>query len=306
MAYQTGPSTGLTDLFNKLSVFASANGWTVTRHTANEFCLNNGVTYENIYFDEGAGTIYLRLAQDWDNALDWNAQPGFAPLEQYTYGVTGSLSTYHFFTNASGDYLHIVIEVNSGYFRHICFGRMAKTSTQLGGDYSGTVWQNTGTTATYTTPFTMRESSTYGREFRAPCFLTETPEVGQGPLGKGVWADCNRYANYRGDVAGLFTDFHGNHNYAGFYYDWHKYGTPTTFNQQSVLTPIHAFVARADGMWSPVGTVMDIRNVSMETLNPSSTLTIGANNWIVFPVVRKATGNDASGTLYGYAYKIIP
>ena len=142
MAYQTGSSSGETDLLSKIHTFATANGWTSNRNTATDINLSKGNLFQNIHID-GTGTWQMKAALGFNSGAAWNAQTNQALTTQKAYGLVGSYTRYHFFTNVANDYIHIVVEVDPGYYKHLCFGIIDKCSSFVGGEYSSSVSQLT-------------------------------------------------------------------------------------------------------------------------------------------------------------------
>jgi hypothetical protein len=62
---------------------------------------------------------------------------------------------------------------------------------------------------------------------------------------------------------------------------------------------------RTSNLGSPLGYPPHLRWVRLDYLSPGDVLTIGSDQWKVFPVIRKdgGTGQVNSGK-YGYAYKV--
>ena len=53
-----------------------------------------------------------------------------------------------------------------------------------------------------------------------------------------------------------------------------------------------------------MGTVRDLRTVNITDIAPAEEVTIGADTWIVMPLLQKGSGANTSGN-QGYAYKKI-
>lgn len=302
MTYQVGSSTGETDLLAKIHTFAVTAGWTSNKNTSTYINLSKGNLYQNIFID-GSGTFYMKAAEGFDTGLAWNAQPTQSYLEQISLYLTGSYTKYHLFTNSTGDYIHIVVEVDPGYFKHFGFGLLDKTSSYAGGEYSVSVYhENTRTldAAQSSVLFMGAGNAAYLGAVRGSTIRA----VYDGATSH--WLALQVFPHSSVEQEGQGTDSpQANNNLSKLFEDWYKYGI-TTYNQLTPLAPIVLFAGRAANLSSPLGVVKDLRTLTIENFNPSQEVTIGSDTWIVFPKTRKssALGFDNSEN-YAYAYKKI-
>jgi len=87
--------------------------------------------------------------------------------------------------------------------------------------------------------------------------------------------------------------------------------TPNTFNQLTVLFPLHIFLERSSGnAYSHIGDVLDARCCNVVTVNPKDEVTIGADTWKYFPAVASTppltwniSNNPRTSGPYGYAFR---
>jgi hypothetical protein len=293
MAYQTGTATGTADLLDKLNTFAAASGWTLNRRDANSLSISKGTVYQNLWED---GTqIKMYLATGYDGGLAWNAQPGANPFTQVSREMSGSFSTYHFF--ADGDYIYIVVEVDPGLFKHMAFGKIHKCSAYDGGEFSSAVLVDDLAFGRYHGLFGCWEDTLSGN-----LLAVNTLRL-NGVDSMPQWRQLNINTSFD-DYIVKSTEFWFNFGLSTtqYYKDWFD-NSPNTETQQTILIPVHLFVERPSSLFSPLGYVDDLRLVNMSTINPGASRTIGANEWLCFPI--KSKGVSPSNN-YGYAYKIIP
>jgi hypothetical protein len=292
MAYQTGTASGITDLLDKLNTFATANGWTLRRREAATLSISKGAVYQNL--QESGSAINLHASRGFDAGLAWNNQPDYAAVIQSCTNLSGSFSAYHFF--ADQDYLHVVIEVDPGLYRHIAFGDIEKSSGYTGGQYScatridGGIW--------HTSLFSS------GLHYGAGYYNLH-PAVG-GP--SSFYVDVDSVAKHQlltsGGLPGGFVRMITSEMFYSasmLYADWPNC-MPNTLNGMTGHIPVQIFVQRTGGLYSPLGYVRDLRIVNMVNIRPGEQRTIGADEWLYFPVLAKG---GPSGN-WGYAYKIIP
>jgi hypothetical protein len=86
---------------------------------------------------------------------------------------------------------------------------------------------------------------------------------------------------------------------------------PNTFNTQPVLLNISCgWTVRSSTVMTPVGHFPDVRAVNMKNLVPSSTLTLGGDDWLIFPMTEKKDPNISDGLpnsgWAGLAYLKVP
>lgn len=299
MAYETGVANSPSDLLDKMRVFAAANGWTVNRwQNGNELCLQLGVQYVNVNAQDGNDLIVLYGSTGYDGGAAWNAQPGTSN-SIHCNGMAGPYAAYHLFSDGA-NYIHCAAEVSAGLFRHVVFGGIEKTGAFTGGAYVDAVhWD--GAPIYIDNPDDERHSVLFDNNALRDYFWG----YGGGRLRADIdglvdkWWAFDRNSTYRAS-GGIRS---------GGLLDWLSDRSPNTFNALTPLFPIYIHVKRPDAgsKWSILGTVRDLRFCDITHIDPGATLTIGSDDWMIFPIVQKNGGTDEpnSGT-YGYAYRKVP
>lgn len=276
-------------MLDKLATFAVANGWTQNRRDASSLSISKGTVYQNLY-DDGVSAIKLSGSTGYDSGSAWDAQPGKSDNIQQCTQLTGSFAAYHFFAN--NDYIHIVIEVDPGLFRHMALGLLKKSSAYTGGNYSCATNLN-GSLSILTTLFSAGQSPA---TFWASSLYIDVD-------GNNTWKHFNSQVAAGG--ARLYSTDNYLDSLNSLYTDWPAWCTPNTFNNLTVFVPVQCFVARSGGGVAPLGYIEDLRYVDLTAIQPGAAVVIGANEWLIFPITQKGTGTGYSGTK-GYAYKKIP
>lgn len=298
MAYETGTATGVNDLLSKLRTFAAANGWTENKWGAqgSGYWLNISKAghYVNIVSDPSAGAgsnpgHFLRCygATSYNSGAAYTAQPNTSGLVLVNGLGTSSLSSYHFFAYA--DYIHCVIEVTSGIYRHLHFGTIDKIGTWTGGAYlMGTSHDysvlTTDLSSQHAIPWATCGSSSTGRNYvRADI---------NGASNK--WFDMYYSTTQSSRVMGAFGYFsyHLGENLLG--------NGVNAFNGLTPFFPALLFAGNASNLWNPLGSGPDVRICRFDNLTPGSTVTIAGVDWLVFPIYQKPAGGGLS---YGYAFR---
>lgn len=215
-------------------------------------------------------------------------------------GLYGPLAGYHLFITE--DYVHLAVEVVTGSFTHMCFGTIDKAGPFNGGDYvTGTAW-------TYRYWYDYNKSS----EMNSPTsYYNATLFDSYMNLGSPYYQDCNN-ARIRFDADGAvgnWLSFGG--GACGFMRNdslvWNTLGNrnPSTFNTMSPLLPSIITALRPSGGYAIMGTVKDVRAINITNYQPKDIITLGNDEWMVFPMIRKGTGTyreAVSGNL-GIAYR---
>jgi len=87
---------------------------------------------------------------------------------------------------------------------------------------------------------------------------------------------------------------------------------PNAFNNEGVLIPIKVFKARSESKYSQVLQVQNARHIRVDNYTPTEVITLGTDQWMVFPWYLKntATRNAGKGVThtgtFGWAIKYEP
>lgn len=301
MAYETGSSTGASDLLGKINTFAVANGWTSNRNTSTDVCVSKGSLYENINWNE-VSTISLKAATGFDGGAEYTAQPGQSLLTQKVINIPTLFTAYHLFTNATGDYIHCVILVSPNQCRHLCFGKMdTQAAGTIGGEYSATTYHKT--THSHSHGETLRLFGSSANNLDTERYYCSTIRASYDDV-SNTWLTVNNIV-YNADLRAVGTDstFLGSTQIYTLYRDW-IYLAGESDQGIQVFNPIVVYVDRTNSLWSQLGIIRDLRCCNIKFYSPGQEVTIDAETWIVFPVTAKGDGTALSGN-YGYAYRKI-
>lgn len=304
MSYLTGTATDVDDLMSKLSTFAQANGWTLNKFVAgsgngssSETYLSKGVTfviyqaqliggnntYHGVFQPLDHPRLQVYVATGFNGANSAAGQPGTS-LAKETNWLLPNMTAFHFFTDPTKEYLHIVVEVIANEFRHIQIGLMEKIGAYDGGQYNQSTapGQNVNVISDpinfqHSYPWTQigQVTGTFqfirvnidGVDWKSSRF-NNTTSAWTPPLqmaAQGAWLD-NHF-----DVR-----FFGNQD-----------SQPNTFNSTVVLFPIPAFISRSATQRAPVGKPFDLRMANIKNVSPSTAIFFGGDEWLIFPFVQK-------------------
>ncbi len=307
MSYQTGSATSVQNFLQILSTFIIANGFTVNRQDNDGTferlnCEKNGNFY-NLYGNDS--TILLTLSSSYA-AVDKGSQSDETPD-----GLTetrrcdandiaaGAFSAYHLFYDQ--DFVHAVIEAQSGLFHHICFGEIAKYGTWTGGAYVDSVHWSTGVSY-IDSPDSVSQHSYLAHTYssthsRSSMWLNYDRDVANTFVGQ----DVGTTTADMGLVGSAVLDASSS---IGNMFIFHK-ATPTSQTTRVITTPLELYVSNGTaGLKEVMGYLPFTRSVNIQLLNPGDIID---TDWMVFPVKAKKdpTLRDDSYNSghYGYAIK---
>jgi len=340
MAYQTGTATDITDLMSKLTTFAQANGFTQDYYNGTNRHLSLSRSVDNLYVSfcwATSGYIGIFQALNYEAAHDeepWdqdndsgNGNSDFDSFPDRGRQVSeignGPFTAYHFFAYTDPYNILVVLEFSAGLFRHFGFGKIDKVATWTGGAWAaGHLWNPGISYAMYAVPtfnghtilldgwlsHNLTTYKTYSDNAGATLHCEGLP--GQDASSK--WGVC---VNYNTDDAYLYNDRGSNPRVrisGGF-----RMGPsvaqflaylPDLANGYVPIAPIDLFYARADGGadgFYYLGRLPNVGHIHLHGIDPAQEITVGADTWIAFPMVRKSNigGINQESENAGIIYK---
>lgn len=317
MAYQTGSASTPSNLLDTIRLFALANSWTVNywgadtqtnispAHQATSLlCLTSPAGGYFMYMAyDSTGDIYTSGATGY-SATGRNQQPGHPSggavdiNSRSTTGwaqtnlLLGPFAAYYLFGGAS--YIHTVVEVVTNRFMHFHIGTLEKAGNYEGGEYfTNTYWS---------------DQTNQRHDPNSPYHTF--PFDGYAHYG-------DRGCHVRCDVDGAvnrWVNFYGGSSSSNYAQGFLRYNSliqtlmnrsPNTFNGLSTLHPSIVTGPRPLGGSAIYGTVKDLRPVNITYLEPKQILTIGGDDWMIFPITRKGSGTlyEIVSGVYGIAYR---
>lgn len=330
MAYQTGTASDQTDLMNKLSTFAQANGYVEEYYSSGNRHLSLSRSTDNLYvafYWDAVNTIAMYQAlgfsvgnqeAPWDQANDsgnGNATiPGSIENGRQVSRIgTGPFTAYHFFAYANPYNIYIVLEFSPGLYRHFGFGKINKTGTWTGGAWcAGHLWNWAGFTQfnNYATPTANSHSV-----LMDGALIPGTTYYGAYNNNSGGTLHCEglpdqdaaskwgHSLDYGTDDDKILNDRAGNPRirigggcrkgpalaqFGAF--------LPDLSNGFIPIIPMEVIYFSGDGGdngWYYLGKMHNIGHIHLHGIDPAQELTVGADTWKAFPMVRKS---DIGGT----------
>ncbi|MBS9781847.1 MAG: hypothetical protein KGV56_05065 [Gammaproteobacteria bacterium] len=299
MAYETGTANDIRNLLDKLKDHAIGHGWTSdwrgdvlflqkNSHYFAIHCLDNRVDAVTTDTRDPYPKIELYCLTG-DNGQSLSRSPGYAQNGgAQTNGLFPPFVQYEIY---SGDtYLHVVIEINGGNFAHFGCGCHEKAFDYQGGSYVyGIAWSHRSYDRTSI-------NGSYHRRLFA------------GNNGQLVYeGNVYPFNGYAGIGGNAFTASQSN----GFVSPYLYNASPNTINGIAPLLPYISCIKPngSEGMFI-LGRVPEMRAVKIDFLQPRETVTLGTEEWVVYPIKCKSlvpvTHPEFSSETHGIAYKKIP
>lgn len=295
MAYYTGTASSMADLLAAITSAATTNGWTWA---------------DSILF---AGNCHVRLTASADNieALAGLGKSGAtitspAPYPTYLMAVASAQPivlplTYHIFARA--EEVYCLINFSTSYYITLGFGQSnlagapgtgvwvsgtAYTSIAGGGGLS---WSGGSLAGNY--------YSAGNNDGRTGLFMVYSGDGGAYSAGCYVHHGLTEWSGGATDMAKTY----------GGIKQLNLLDNPSVgWNAQTMLVPIQPFIDRGSSKVSIVADLLHARYVRLDNLEPGDAITLGPDEWRVFPVYRKdAAARDGGGThsgTYGYAFRV--
>lgn len=327
MAYETATASGVNDLLDKLRVFAIAHGWTIDYHgprtnaggasqgnglnalalrkNGTSWVLYHATTYSGVpvAFTPGPWIVGYLYDGAWTASNGTDAQSR-SSARVLCNNLPGPYVGYHFFSDPAQTYLHVAVEVVSGRYAHFHIGQFERAALTGSPAYAAATNYSFSTSAINN--WTDLE---HGIPFDA---LSSSSAYQAGGV---IRCDSDgispRYARINGSESaatrayGGFRSSSSNRLAVGMIQNT----PPSALTARSMLVPHIISISRngSDLQRSIVGTVRDCRVLRIDKMAPGDTMTIGSDQWKVFPVIRKngPVGVETSQNI-GFAYRIAP
>lgn len=325
-------------VLGNISTFLATCGWTITDNlttpgvdgtvgaalgrviiAAKGDCL---VTLRSTTSGSGANRLYLLGAygaytSGGDGSLPTN--DGLNTSNGYTNGAgstlvaaggaairgfqqqAGPFPNLYLFSDSGGNYIHIVLEVFAGVFRHMHFGNLLKFGTWTGGAYfASTTWSQSTSSNTIGNPADGSHDVPFDNKITTNMGWTVHYEHSTDK-----WI-----ANVSDALYGTVQRREGRASVRGGFPSMFKYQKESFFSGLIPLSPVIIGAVRESDnpvttRW--IGQVPDFRQINMTNLLAAQEFSIGADTWKVFPMCSLNTVVGQNGSkVAGFAYKKIP
>lgn len=300
MAYETGVASSPLDLRQKLDVFAAANGWTVTTLLDGHKAYSKGNVVVAVAYD--SDELFGRGATAVNAGANWNAQPNTSGWQHSTNLGAGPFTAYHFYalTEEGKDLLAVVVEIQSGVFRHFVIADLIKYGSWIGGTYTNSTRWNTSTNQIN------QPGSSYHR-------VIGDGNQAQAQAAGHFWCDVDGFTN-RWCAEWAYHDYTASDRGPGMFKSegmthWMLDAGWQRWNLRTPLLPIELMVNRPSSLRSLVGRIPAMRVCNLRNHTVGEIINIGGSDFQLWPWVARTdswgSGNSTiySSAYYGYAYK---
>lgn len=328
MAYETGTATDIGDLVDKLFTFAT--GLTTTPWTENELdivtkrqgtltlddCVItfrwDGSVETDLGLYQSLGWVTASAAHEMtDDAGSGDTSVPISSNRRVNFKNVGPYTAYHFFAGEGDEpYIHVVVEVDSGRFRHFGFGNLIKHGTWTGGEYLyGHHWIDTSSRDQPTsTQHTVGLDCVYTGATDGASLHIEGMDDQTVDEKWAVFTQRNPPAGV--DTAGedrkvVLGGMRG--GFWGRYLTWMRYNSVNVHVPLMPIPVIYMDASQAPDTYQWLGNQPDVAVINMHAFSAAQEITVGAETWMVFPWVRKQyLENDTEESWNaGVAYKKI-
>ncbi len=313
MAFQTGTSTSIENLLTQLSTFLQANGWTETFFNTITLDVGSiGFSKNSIFVsmqytetvDGGTMAIYQATAADaspttnpWTatgdsgNGVQNNTLNQFDTQRSVTQ-FAGPHTAFFFFERDSGPaYIHVVVEVDAGRYRHFGFGEILKIGDWIGGEYAyGHFWDQSS--SRIDVPAITQHSfgiDGFGNNILLAATMRVVDYPGE-PDPATEWAVMVNNASVGTDGAGVARwigagGWRHSKEFAAF--GGFEISLATAYKPLFPITLELEDRAPNPDITRRVGFQVDVRMCNIANIQPGQVITIAGEDWFFFPWVRK-------------------
>jgi len=282
MSYETGVVASSASLFTAIRIFAQANGWTLTGDVLSK----NGAYIQLT----NPSVSEIRIGAARNNTF---TAPDLCPRYSKIFLTTWPASAvYHLAAFGTPDTLWCTLFYDGNKYVHLGFGSIQKYGVWNGGQwFHGQHTEDPTSKDSYCCATIDGGVAQYGTSEGNPfdCALFWGAKDGISSDGdidnvsKPSYLECD----LRGYVWEATIDKRSTNPLNIIYTPQILTPTqkknPNVFNNQTLLTPFELFLLNTDGNYMSIGRVEHLRFVKLTNYNPGDVITIGTQDWKLFP-----------------------
>lgn len=308
--YTTGSANNMDAVKTALVNACVADGWTNQTDSAGKTVLSKSGTsiFVRIESITDAGFQHLQcLGRTEVSAGD---APDVVQMREFTNCLIGWPVTYHIFTFPYEIFLVIGY---SDKYQWLAFGQSQQAGLNGTGNWvAATIGKGLGNaTGFYYNNRTLNDNISISPDCGQSGF--PTPAMFWGNNKYNYNTNCGNYHVHNGlsNVTNPWIAYYPNfYNVVGIKYLTELLQTqPNAFNSEAVLLPIRGYATREASKVSQVLEVENARHLRIDNYAPEQIITLGTENWMVFPYYRKNLSARDGGILidhtgtFGWAIK---
>lgn len=258
-------------------------------------------TTEVIYNGSGRTGLAFNVGTGYSGGTAWYKQAGTPKNNTSVWiiagldALAGAITAYHFFAHNSGDQIYVVVERTSGVYGYFGFGLFEKYGTLTGGDFM--FGSGPGADVSIHKGFGFYQP-TYGG-LGSPSSTNYSVAAATVDVDAETgWHSSAVTPSIQSNVRRVIDLYHES-QITGLYV------SPNTLNSVSALQPVILYVFRdSDNTTSspttPIGEIPNIFYCSIKSLVPSQQITLGSEDYRVFPFTTKGSSHEDIGNNSGY------
>lgn len=269
----------------------------VTRGFVFEDYYQNTPQINGRYYSEIRG-IAINGSTGFNAGNSWGYQPG-APVGSSSKSCGGCITelptsgTNNYFIFQNGDTVTVIVEIDTEVYMMLSFGCLQKSGTWTGGQF-----YTTSCCSYHPSYFYWYISGTTRHEFKIQHLAYNLYNYGSSAVylnldSVAAW----RFSGYPGSYISGYAQKINLGGQAPYVSLTGRCGNhlscfaltrcPNDFNGLSVMIPLYVFCLKANSRWTFLGTLQDVRAISMSNYTSAQEFTIEADTWKVFPAHRK-------------------
>lgn len=316
MAYQQSTISAITDIPALVAAFAASHGWTVDGST-----LQRG--------DDPTAAVFTLAANitgsDHTLTVTASGAPSCVLRSPKLRGTAGSPevplpTSLHIFADSDPEpFIAIVVQYDYNQYRHLYIGNLVKYGDYVGGECvsAANVHASNNGFDRFPIHYRFDTNHLFNASSRVMSDTTSggvrvthanNPTTWRRFFGTNAFTPMGNFDN--ATVLGGFGDDVN---------DGYLARAVSPFSGVNVLVPANLYASMpvtGDTTFVPIGHPAGIRLVNMESFDPGDVINVGADEWMVFPAIRKDPTNldapqlpggwaqyETSGVI-GYAYPV--
>ena len=288
MAYVTGTASDLAGLRTGILNACTANGWTLTGAILSKGAVFITLTVNGNFLDLHSGTGASGGALTGTPGANRNARIGTltSGMAPFAWPLT-----YEVFIGSSPDEVYAVITYSGVYHQWLAWGRSSITTLGTGAWYSGSLDSVSALSSGIQIDAAQAGSAGFGTR--------SSPNAGCPAL---FWATFYNSASIIGEsinhgLPGSTNGWSGADINAARYRAPLDFCLPSAWSSETVLLPIQAFsTAYGSSKLAMVADLAHARACRIDNLTPGQIITLGADEWKVFPWYLKSAAPSSTST----------
>jgi hypothetical protein len=298
MAYITGSANSLDDLLTALQAGLAANGWSADGAVVTKGGFAALIDVANIAQSAARHVLRVQAGNGHADGALSDGAPAAGALGALGNGDANGMSwpaVYHLHIHSDPDEVYLIVNYAVDYYQWIAFGASPVPGLPGTGNWhGGTFGAPTGATKTGTFnryPGAIVIAATGGNGgnqdatsaalFWASSWV-DTVDAGVKP----VYGNCFHHGL---DGGGWSMTLDAVQTRSPLLSD-----QPSVWNGQSILHRIEPWKSRPSNMISRVGSLAHARFIVLQNYAPEDIITLGSDQWKIYPWYRKGTTRDVS------------